>query len=60
MPVNSSQGLGLSMAKASLGCPIMPSRVLPFGGRIKDFRCNGYSGTTDGKSGKKRAAKQGV
>jgi len=57
MPVNSSQGLGLSMAKASFGCPIMPSRVLPFGGRIKDFRCNGYSGTTDGKSGKKRAAK---
>jgi hypothetical protein len=34
------------MAKESFCCPIVPSSVLPSRGGIKDFRRNGYSGTT--------------
>jgi hypothetical protein len=46
MPINSSQGLGLSMAKARFYWRIVPSSVFRCGGRIKDFRCTEYSGTT--------------
>jgi len=37
MPVDSSQGLALSMAKESLFYLIVLPSVLPLGGRIKDF-----------------------
>src|SRR6266481_5000533 len=51
MPVDSSQGVALPMAKESLCCLIVLPSVLPPGGRIKDFSVQWIVGNDSGSAG---------
>src|SRR5258705_10436499 len=51
MPVDSSQGVAIPMAKESLCCLIVLPSVLPPGGRIKDFSVQWIVGNDSGSAG---------